>query len=453
MAKRLLDLFGAMVGLVLFFPLLAFIAAWIKLDSAGPIFFRQERVGRYGQSFWIHKFRTMVVDAESRGLQLTTQNDSRITRSGAFLRKYKLDELAQLLDVLYGDMSLVGPRPEVQKYVAHYPPELKEIALSVKPGITDFASIEYRDENKILANAPDAEDAYIRQVLPVKLKYHKKYATEQSLLLDLFLIFKTSILVFGRWFPDTLNSLDSLSHDQKRLGLLALDAIVLPLAYWSALVLVEETFTPKLHHILWMIPVIILVTVPIFIHLGLYRAVIRHMEDRSAYVIFAGVTLSVLLLIAVSVSMKQLAYMHKGVFIIYWLVALVYIGGSRILLRSYYRRKRHPNELKKQVIIYGAGERGVHLAMGMLAAGRKIPIAFVDDDPLLQHREIAGITVYSPDELPRLIDDMQIENIFVSVASVSSEKREELLSSLKKLHKHVYMIPGLDEIMESADEL
>lgn len=453
MGKRALDIFGAAVGLLLFSPLLAFIAVWIKLDSRGPVFFRQERVGRHGRPFRIHKFRTMVVDAESRGLQLTTGKDPRITRSGEFLRKYKLDELAQLFDVLYGDMSLVGPRPEVPKYVAHYPPGLKEIALSVKPGITDFASIEYRDENRILANAPHPEDAYIRQVLPVKLKYHKKYATEQSVLLDLYLIFKTAVLVFGRWFPDTLNALGSLSRDQKRLALLALDAIALPLAYWSALVLVEETFTPNLTHIWWVFPVITLTTVPLFIHMGLYRAVVRHMEDNSAYVIFNGVTMSVLLLIALSVAAKQLPYLHKGVFIIYWLAALVYIGGTRILLRSYYRRTRHLNELKKQVIIYGAGEAGVHLAMGMLAAGRKIPIAFIDDDPLLQNHEIGGIMVYSPDHLPRLVDDMQIDHIFVSVNSAPPEKREDLLMNLRQLHKHVYIIPGLDEIMEGVVEL
>lgn len=453
MGKRVLDLFGAALGLLLFSPLLAFIAIWIKLDSRGSIFFRQERVGRHGQPFRIHKFRTMVVDAEARGLQLTTGKDPRITRSGEFLRKYKLDELAQLFDVLYGDMSLVGPRPEVPKYVAHYPPELKDIALSVKPGITDFASIEYRDENRILATAPDPEAAYIRHVLPVKLKYHKKYATEQSVLLDLYLICKTAVLVFGRWFPDTLNALGSLSRDQKRLALLALDAIVLPFAYWSALVLVEETFTPHLRQIWWVFPVITLTTLPVFIHLGLYRALIRHMEDRSAYVIFYGVTISVLLLIAVAVLTKQLVYFHKGVFIIYWLAALVYIGGSRILLRSYYRRTRHLNELKKQVIIYGAGEAGVHLAMGMLAAGRKIPIAFIDDNPVLQHHEIAGIMVYPPEQLPRLVDDLQIDHIFVSMTSAPPGRREELLANLKQLHKHVYMIPGLDEIMESVDEL
>lgn len=452
MAKRLLDILGATAGLLLFSPLLVFIAAWIKLDSRGPIFFRQERVGRFGYPFWIHKFRTMVVDAEARGLQLTTGKDGRITRSGQFLRKYKLDELAQLVDVLKGDMSLVGPRPEVPKYVACYPAELREIALSVKPGITDFASIEYRDENDILSSAADPESAYIKQVLPVKLKYHKRYATEQSLLLDLYLIFKTATLVFGRWMPDILNVIGRLSREKKRLAILSFDAIALPLAYWSALVLVEETLTPRTVNIWWIFPLITLVTIPIFIHVGLYRAVIRYMEDKSAYTILYGVTLSVLILIAVVVVAGQLPYVHKGVFIIYWMAALVYIGGSRILLRSYYRRTRHLNELKKQVIIYGAGEAGVQLAIGMQAAGKKTPVAFIDDDPKLQNHEIGGIRVYAPEDLPRLIDEMHIDHIFLSITSVSAERRAEILANLKQLHLHVYIIPGIAELIDGLSE-
>lgn len=447
MAKRLLDIIGAITGLLLFFPLLTLMSIWIKLDSKGPIFFRQERVGRYGKPFRIHKFRTMIVNAESQGLPLTTSQDTRITQSGKFLRKYKLDELTQLIDVLKGDMSLVGPRPEVPKYVAHYPPELKKIVLSVKPGITDIASIEYRNENDILSNATDPEIAYIRQVLPVKLKYHRKYASEQSLLLDIYLIFKTVFLVFGRWMPDSLNLIGKLPRDQKRLAILAFDVITLPFAYWSALVLVEETFTPKIHNIWWIFPLIVLITIPIFIHMGLYRAVIRYMEDKSAYTILYGVTLSVLMLFVVVAVTQQLVSFHKGVFIIYWLAALVYIGGSRVMLRSYYRRTRHMNDFKEKVIIYGAGEAGIQLAIGMQAAGRKTPVAFVDDDQKLHGHEIGGIKIFSPNDLPRLIEDMHIDHIFLCITITSSERRAEILRHLQQLHLNVHIIPGVSEFI------
>lgn len=191
MSKRLFDLIFASLGLVILSPLLLLMAAWIKFDSTGSIFFRQERVGQYGKTFRIHKFRTMVTDAEKRGLQITVGNDSRITRSGAFLRRYKLDELPQLIDVIIGKMSLVGPRPEVPKYVAYYPSDVRDIVLSVKPGITDLASIEFKDENTLLAKSTNPEQTYINEVLPLKLRYCVEYIQQQTLLLDFKIILRT----------------------------------------------------------------------------------------------------------------------------------------------------------------------------------------------------------------------------------------------------------------------
>lgn len=189
--KRWFDLLASGLGLIALFPLLILIVLLIKLDSKGPIFFRQERVGRCGKVFRIHKFRTMVIDAERKGLQITVGADARITRVGGALRKYKLDELPQLIDVLLGDMSLVGPRPEVPLYVAFYPEETKDVVLSVRPGITDWASIEYKDENRILGLAEDPHRAYIEQVLPVKLGYYVDYVGHRTFLGDLKIIFAT----------------------------------------------------------------------------------------------------------------------------------------------------------------------------------------------------------------------------------------------------------------------
>ena len=190
-AKRLFDLFFTIPGLILLSPLFTIIATWIKFDSQGPVFFRQERVGRYGKLFRIFKFRTMCTDAEAKGRQITVGADPRITRSGAFLRKYKLDELPQLLNVLAGEMSLVGPRPEVPRYVALYPENVREHVLSVPPGITDYASIEYKDENDILGRAVDPDKAYIEEVMPAKLAYYLRYVAGRSLWVDLKLIVKT----------------------------------------------------------------------------------------------------------------------------------------------------------------------------------------------------------------------------------------------------------------------
>lgn len=198
MAKRLFDLLLSSIGLLLLAPLLLLIAVLVKLDSPGPVMFRQERVGRFGQPFRIHKFRTMRHEPAGQGLQITVGADRRITRVGGFLRASKLDELPQLLDVWLGDMSLVGPRPEVPRYVAHYPAGLREKVLSVRPGITDIASIEYRDESAVLARAADPERAYIDQVLPHKLALAARYVERSSLWLDVWLIWRTVVAIVRR---------------------------------------------------------------------------------------------------------------------------------------------------------------------------------------------------------------------------------------------------------------
>ena len=198
MAKRLFDLICAGAGVVLLSPLLLAIALWIKLDSRGSVFFRQQRVGRFGVPFAIHKFRTMREDAPALGPQLTVGGDPRITRAGRFLRRAKLDELPQLLDVIAGTMSLVGPRPEVPRYVAMYPAALRDKVLSVRPGITDPASIAYRDESALLARAADPERVYVEQVMPEKLRHAAQYVDQRSLLGDLRLIGATLRALWAR---------------------------------------------------------------------------------------------------------------------------------------------------------------------------------------------------------------------------------------------------------------
>lgn len=196
MAKRLFDMLLAALGLLLLSPLMLAVAVWIKLDSPGPVFFRQERVGRFGVPFRIHKFRTMVHGG--KGALITVGADARITRAGARLRRAKLDELPQLIDVLRGAMSLVGPRPEVPRYVALYPAALRDKVLSVRPGITDVASLEYRDENERLAQAADPEREYVDVVMPAKLQLAAHYVDHASLGFDLQLILKTVRLIWLR---------------------------------------------------------------------------------------------------------------------------------------------------------------------------------------------------------------------------------------------------------------
>ncbi len=188
--KRLFDIVASALGLILLSPLFLILAIWIKLDSKGPVFYRQVRVGRHNKDFRIFKFRTMRLGADSGSLVTIGGKDPRITRSGYFIRKFKLDELPQLINVLVGDMSLVGPRPEVRHYVDYWTPEQMHV-LDVRPGITDTASIKFRNENELMEKADDPEKYYIEVIMQQKLKLYLEYVDHHSFWGDIALIFKT----------------------------------------------------------------------------------------------------------------------------------------------------------------------------------------------------------------------------------------------------------------------
>jgi lipopolysaccharide/colanic/teichoic acid biosynthesis glycosyltransferase len=193
--KRILDVTGSAIGLLLLLPVLAVIAVIIKLDSPGPIFFRQERVGLRGRPFLMIKFRSMVLGAAHTGTALTVRADARITRAGLLLRRSKVDELPQLINVLAGDMSIVGPRPEVPEFMNFYTPNQRAIILSMRPGITDYAAILFRDESSLLDGVRDPIEIYRREIMPAKFAYYERYSHEIGLLNDLRIILATILLL------------------------------------------------------------------------------------------------------------------------------------------------------------------------------------------------------------------------------------------------------------------
>ena len=196
MIKRIFDITVASVGLLVLSPLFHLVAIFIKLDSSGPVFFRQERMGKAFRPFFIYKFRTMVHDASQLGGAITSSTDSRITRVGRVLRKTKIDEFPQLINVLMGEMSLVGPRPEVREYVELFRRDYEEI-VRITPGITDLASLQYRYEAEVLGNSGNPEEEYVRHILPEKIRLAKEYMRRSSLLFDISLILKTLPRLFS----------------------------------------------------------------------------------------------------------------------------------------------------------------------------------------------------------------------------------------------------------------
>jgi len=206
MVKRAFDWVLSSVALLLLWPVLLAVALAVRLDSPGPVLFRQQRVGLHGQLFWIHKFRSMRWDAPNEpqaantsaaGPQVTAASDARITRVGRFLRRSKLDELPQLWDVWRGAMSLVGPRPEVPRFMAQYEPAVRDQILSVRPGITDWAAVAFRDEEGLLANADDPESVYVNTIMPIKQAYYLHHVRTHSLWGDLRILWATACVLAG----------------------------------------------------------------------------------------------------------------------------------------------------------------------------------------------------------------------------------------------------------------
>jgi len=193
--KRIFDFTTSLIGLIIISPILLFIALFISLESKGGVFYKQKRVGKGNKDFYVYKFRSMIVDADKKGLLSIGKDgkDPRVTKVGYIIRKYKLDELPQLLNVLKGDMSLVGPRPEVRKYVELYTEEQKQV-FKVRPGITDIASIKFRNENDLLSQSPNPEEYYIKEIMPQKLTLNLEYIKTRTFFGDIKLIFKT---IFG----------------------------------------------------------------------------------------------------------------------------------------------------------------------------------------------------------------------------------------------------------------
>lgn len=193
--KRLFDIVMSFIGLLILLPFFVVLSIWILVDSPGGVFYRQKRVGKNNVDFLLWKFRSMRPDSDKKGLLTVGGHDPRITRSGYFIRKYKIDELPQLINVLTGDMSLVGPRPEVRKYVDLYNAEQMQV-LNVRPGITDMASLHYFEESELLAKSPDPEATYIREIMPAKLKLNLQYISKANLSTDVAMIFSTIARIF-----------------------------------------------------------------------------------------------------------------------------------------------------------------------------------------------------------------------------------------------------------------
>ena len=467
MPKRLLDMAAALCGLLLLSPLLVLIAVAIKLDSPGPVFYRQERVGRHGRLFHIFKFRTMAAAQPASGAQITVAGDTRITRIGALLRRTKLDELAQLLDVLRGTMSLVGPRPEVARYVAHYPPAWRERLLSVRPGITDFASVRFRDESDLLARAADPEREYIDVILPMKLRYALRYLDQPTIANDLRVIGLTLNTVFVPNLPSPrrllpmndsklwpwLDQVMSALRPRNRSIAMGADAITV-LACWHITYLFRlgfERWQPgrpwyddyvSFGVVLTYLALLALTGVP----RGLWRFFgFDDFKRIAAACVIAG------LVSAVAVLGAQLTGVARAVLLLHPLFCLLALCLSRMAYRMVWEAARsRVSDVEgepRRAVVLGAGEAARRLVGAIHRRDGWTVLALLDDDPAKQGLRVAGVSVQG------VLADLVFPHILagathviVALPGATPEQRDRALALARHSGLQVMNVPSRMEL-------
>lgn len=460
--KRLLDIAVSASGLLLLAPLFVAIAIAIKLDSTGPVFFRQERVGRGGRSFHIFKFRTMRTEPVPGDLQLTIGRDPRITRVGHWLRRTKLDELPQLIDVLRGTMSLVGPRPEVPRWVEHYPTERRSHVLSVRPGITDVASLKFRDESAILAQADDPEREYLEVIMPEKLRVAANYIEHSTLKSDLQLLGLTLRTVVGptplgrgleRWMDRTglwtrIDRWMSAPHRHRNLLAIAYDGCVV-LACWHLTYLFRLGFERWQPGRPWYddmvsVGIVSVYLVSIQLH-GVRRALWRYFSfDDFRRLVWACAWAG--LVSACAVLLAGLVGVSRAVLVLHPLFAVLALAGSRMVYRVTWERA-HANatgaaDERHYVIVLGANVLARRLIAGLHRRQGWHVLMMLDDDPSLHGARIAGVPVEGG--LERLRDPMLVvgaTHVVVALADERPEIIEHALSLAKETGLIVMTIP------------
>ncbi len=467
MFKRGFDFLAALAGLVLLAPLFALIALAIKLDSpGGPVFFRQERVGLRGRHFRIFKFRSMGTQPASPGPQVTAAGDPRITRVGSILRRTKLDELPQLIDVLRGTMSLVGPRPEVPRYVAMYPAEWRSRLLSVRPGMTDFASVRYHDENERLALADDPEREYVRVILPTKLRYALQYVNEPTLVNDLRVLGLTLRTVAApsvtlpwslsmnesRIWP-WLDQAMSRLHPRNRLWATVADGLIV-LACWHLTYLFRlgvERWQPGRA---WYDDWVSLGVAATYLICSAFTGVPRgpwrffgfdDVKRIAAACLIAGA------LSATVILMSQLSAVARAVLLLHPLFCLLGLSLARMAWRMVAEHSRARVQgaqgKPRHAIVIGAGEEARRLVDAINGHDGWTVTTLLDDDPALQRLRIAGVTVQgriADLTLPHILAGAT--HVIVAMPEADDAQRQRAMALARQTGLTVMSVPGSMEM-------
>ncbi|HSQ91401.1 MAG TPA: polysaccharide biosynthesis protein, partial [Nitrospiraceae bacterium] len=468
MMKRAFDICASVMGLLITWPFLMIISLLIKLDSRGPAVFSQMRVGKGFCPFKIYKFRTMVENAPSQGLPLTVGEDVRVTKVGRILRKFKLDELPQLVNVLMGDMSLVGPRPEVPRYVEPMRSEYSDV-LVVRPGITDLASLKYIDEAGLLACSDNPEEEYRNKFLPEKLRLAKLYVRNASLRLDFAIIVQTLLRIVNLSVvvcelpelkatsqPPSASSwarVSSLIMMWRRPIIVALDLAMIVLANYLAFALRFDGNIPLeeagrfQQTVLWLV-VIRGVAFAVF---GLHETRRRYTSIWDLQNIIGGVLTSTILFYGVVYLTLGISDYPRSVFVIDSVLLVGLLAGVRLPLRIF--REAVIYRKKKKVLVVGAGNSGERVVREMKTRPEyhRQPIGFVDDKLALFNQRIHGVRVLGTlGDIPALVEKHKPEEVVIAVPDATPAFIRNLISKLEPYEVSIKTLPSVKEFL--ADE-
>ncbi|MGQ0810609.1 MAG: polysaccharide biosynthesis protein [Nitrospiraceae bacterium] len=466
MIKRTFDLFAAVIGLLVSWPLFVIAAVLIKLDSPGPILFKQVRVGRGFRPFFIYKFRTMVEDAPFKGELLTIGRDARVTRVGRFLRYYKLDELPQLLNILKDEMSVVGPRPEVPHYVELFRENYSEV-LVVRPGLTDLASLKFIDEAAVLERAIDPEQEYRTAILPEKLRLAKLYVRQASpLLLDVAIIVQTVLCLIGvplvvcelpelqsilRREPSPYGTkMKALILEWRRPLIVIVDIGLIILANYGAFWLRFDGAIPveEAHLFLQMLPWLVAIRVAAFWLFSLNEGLWRYTSIWDLQNIISGVLTSTLVFYGwVHWGMGMRDY-PRSVFTIDSILLIGFMTGIRLPSRLLREKVIYRN--KKKVLIIGAGDSGERIVREMKTHGSYSyqPIGFIDDEVSLLNQRIHGVKVLGTrKDLPRVLTEETPEEVVLAFRRAKPALLREIVSALEPFKVSIKTLPIVKDLL------
>ncbi len=452
--KRLLDIFFSSIGLLLFLPLFVVVAILIKMDSHGPVFFTQRKVGRHFKPFHLYKFRTMVHDEYKKGLLITASGDLRITKFGNFLRKTNIDELPQLWNVLKGDMSFVGPRPEVEKHVNIFKEDYKEI-LKIRPGVIDIYYMKYSNEEVLLKDKNDPEDYYINILLPEKIRLAKNYIRKSSIVYDFKLILHTNakLILQQRFIKRVLRTIFSYRESVVISSQLAIFIISSYLAFFIRF----EGNIPSYYIDLFIryLPLLVIYRTFFLFFNSLDKGLWRYVDFKDlSNIAFATSLGSVSFVMTVRFLFGDIAY-PLSVYMIDWFLNIFLLVGIRMIKR-FYETLRREQKLNKRVIIIGAGD-GAEMLLGYFEQSSLCNyevIGLIDDNHRKRTLKIKNVTVMGTrEDLKAIVDSKNPDEFIVAIPSLSNKKFREIVDDLRQYGLPVKKVPGLWGIISGHESL